>query len=165
MQSLQALPEVHANLGRWESVESPDEPRHDAQIELLVAGRSFMLLIETKKAAYPRDVREVLWQFRDYGRRRPPGRSGDEALPLLVAESISPGAKDLLRTECVGYYDSGGSLFLPAHGAYLYIDRQPPKILAKSVRSLFSGRRAQVLHALLVRHEDWFSVKELAEQA
>ncbi len=165
LQSLQALPEVHANLGSGESVGSPDEPRHDARIELLVAGRSFTLLIEAKKAVYPRDVREVLWHFRDYGRRQSPGWSGGEALPLLVAESISPGAKDLLRTERVGYYDSGGSLFLPAHGAYLYIDRPPPKTLAKSVRSLFSGRRAQVLHALLVRHEDWFGVKELAEQA
>ena len=83
----------------------------------------------------------------------------------MVAESISPGAKDLLRSERVGYYDSGGSLFLPAHGAYLYIDKPPPKTLSKSVRSLFSGRRAQVLHTLLVRHQDWFGVKELAEQA
>lgn len=165
LETLQGLPEVHANLGRWESVGSPDEPRHDAQIELHVAGRSFTLLIEAKKAVYPRDVREVLWQFRDYGRSQPMGKSADEALPLLVAESISPGAKDLLRTERVGYFDSGGSLFLPAHGAYLYIDRPPPKTLAKSVRSLFAGRRAQVLHALLVRHQDWFSVKELAEQA
>src|SRR5260370_22536176 len=82
-----------------------------------------------------------------------------------IAESISPGAKDMLRTERMGYYDSGGSLFLPAHGAYLYIERPPPKTLAKSVRSLFSGRRAQVLHAWLVRHQDWFGVKELAEQA
>ncbi|MBB4596500.1 hypothetical protein [Xanthomonas arboricola] len=165
LETLQGLPEVHANLGRWEPVGSPDEPRHDAQIELHVAGRSVTLLIEAKKAVYPRDVREVLWQLRDYGRSQPIGKSADEPLPLLVAESISPGAKDLLRTERVGYFDSGGSLFLPAHGAYLYIDRPPPKTLAKSVRSLFAGRRAQVLHALLVRHQDWFSVKDLAEQA
>jgi hypothetical protein len=86
-------------------------------------------------------------------------------LPLLVAESISPGAKELLRSERVGYYDSGGSLYLPAPGAYLYIDKPPPKALAKSVRTLFTGRRAQVLHALLVRHQKWFGVTELAQQA
>jgi hypothetical protein len=165
LETLRGLPEVHAHLGSWASVASVDERRHDARIDLHVAGKSFTLLIEAKKSVYPRDVREVLWQFRDFGRSQP-GTGGDnEALPLLVAESISPGAKDLLRTERMGYYDSGGSLFLPAHGAYLYIDRPPPKTLAKSVRSLFSGRRAQVLHALLVQHQDWFGVKELAEQA
>ena len=84
---------------------------------------------------------------------------------LLIAESLSPGAKELLRAERIGYYDSGGSLFLPASGAYVYIDKPPPKTLEKSVRSLFSGRRAQVLHALLVNHEEWFGVTEVAEQA
>jgi hypothetical protein len=51
---------------------------------------------------------------------------------MLVAESISPGAKQLLRAERVAYFDSGGSLFLPARGAYLYIDKPPPKSLARS---------------------------------
>ncbi|WP_435370115.1 hypothetical protein, partial [Acinetobacter baumannii] len=79
--------------------------------------------------------------------------------------SISPGAKELLRSERMGYYDSGGSLYLPASGAYLYVDRPPPKALTKSVRTLFTGRRAQVLHALLVQHQNWFGVTELAQQA
>lgn len=84
---------------------------------------------------------------------------------LLVAESLSPGAKDLLKSERVGYYDSGGGLFLPVPGAYVYIDRPLPKSLEKSVRSLFSGRRAQVLHAFLIHHQDWFGVTEVAERA
>ena len=75
------------------------------------------------------------------------------SLPVLIAESISPGAKELLRAERVGYYDSGGSLYLPARGAYLYVDRPPPKSLSRSMRTLFTGRRAQVLHGLLVRHD------------
>ena len=129
-----------------------------------VAGKPFTLLIETKKAVYPRDVHQVLWQLKEYSYNKQAGKR-DEALALLIAESISPGAKELLRREGVGYYDSGGSLFLPASGAYLYIDRPPPKTLAKSMRALFSGRRAQVLHALLVHHQNWFGVKELAEQA
>jgi hypothetical protein len=56
-------------------------------------------------------------------------------------------------------------MYLPAPGAYFYIDKPPPKTLAKSVRSLFSGRRAQVLHAVLIQHQDWFGVKELAQRA
>ena len=166
LETLQALPEVHASLVSSDPVAlAGADRRHDAQIELQIAGKSFTLLVEAKKTVYPRDARQVLWQFKDFNRNRPTGHGVDEVLLLLVAESISQGAKDLLRSETVGYYDSGGSLFLPAHGAYLYIDKPPPKSLSKSVLSLFSERRAQVLHTLLIRHQDWFGVRELAELA
>lgn len=161
--ALRELPEVEADLDHWESTRQGDRG-YDAQVDLHVAGKSFVLLIEAKKAVFPRDVRQVLWQFREASLGRSAGQ-GEEPFSLLVAESISPGAKELLRSERVGYYDSGGSLYLPARGAYLYIDKPPPKTLAKSMRSLFSGRRAQVLHALLVRHRDWFGVTDLAQQA
>ena len=160
-----ALPEVQAELDHREPAGLAGDRGHDAQIDLHIAGKSFAVLIEAKKAVYPRDVREVLWRFREVGHNRPKAQSGDKAVSVLVAESISPGAKELLRDAHVGYYDSGGSLFLPAPGVYLYIDKPPPKILSKSVRFLFSGRRAQVLHTLLMRHQDWFGGKELAEQA
>ncbi|MDB6100248.1 MAG: hypothetical protein JWO52_247 [Gammaproteobacteria bacterium] len=164
LDSLRELPDVHAELATFEPAPLGAAHEYDAQVELLVAGKSVVLLIEAKKAVYPRDVRQVLWQFRELRHKKPPGRGG-ETQPLLIAESISPGAKELLRAERVGYYDSGGSLFVPARGAFLYIDKPPPKTLEKSVRSLFSGRRAQVLHALLVHHRDWFGVTDIAERA
>ena len=164
LDALRELPEVHADLDRLEPIGSTVDRGHDAQIDLQVAGKSFILLVEAKKAVYPRDVRQVIWQFREARHGRPRGQ-GKEPLSLLVAESISPGAKELLRNEHVGYYDSGGSMYLPAPGAYFYIDKPPPKTLAKSIRSLFSGRRAQVLHAVLIQHQDWFGVKELAQRA
>lgn len=159
LESLRELPDVHAELDALESGASADD-RVDAQIHLNVAGKSIVLLVEVKKTVYPRDVRQVLWQFKSLQH----GRYAD-AQNFLIAESLSPGAKELLRAERIGYYDNGGSLFLPASGAYVYIDKPPPKTLEKSVRSLFSGRRAQVLHALLVNHEEWFGVTEVAEQA
>jgi hypothetical protein len=161
--ALRELPEVEADLDHWEPAKSGDRG-YDAQVDLHVAGKSYVLLIEAKKAVFPRDARQVLWQFREASLGRS-AEQGEEPFSLLVAESISPGAKELLRSERVGYYDSGGSLYLPARGAYLYIDKPPPKTLAKSMRSLFSGRRAQVLHALLVRHDDWFGVTGLAQEA
>ena len=161
--ALRELPEVEADLAQEPAAQHSDRG-YDAQVDLHVAGKPFVLLLEAKKVVFPRDVRQVIWQLRAASHGRPPGQR-ENPLPLLVAESISPGAKELLRSERVGYYDSGGSLYLPAPGAYLYIDKPPPKALAKSVRTLFTGRRAQVLHALLVRHQKWFGVTELAQQA
>lgn len=162
--ALRELPEVEADLDQWEPVGKHDARGYDAKINLHVAGQPFVLLLEAKKTVFPRDVRQVIWHLRaaDLGRY---AEQGEKPLSLLVAESISPGAKELLKSERVGYYDSGGSLYLPAPGAYLYIDKPPPKALTKSVRTLFTGRRAQVLHALLVRHQNWFGVTELALQA
>lgn len=161
--ALRELPEVEADLAQ-EPVGQHSGRRYDAQVDLRVAGQSFVLLLEARKAVFPRDVHQVIWQLRVASHGSAAG-VGENPLPLLVAESISPGAKELLRSERVGYYDSGGSLYLPARGAYLYIDKPPPKALAKSVRTLFTGRRAQVLHALLMQHQNWFGVTDLAQQA
>jgi hypothetical protein len=162
IEALRELPEVRADLDHQQPAGRDDE--HDARVDLNVAGKSIVLLIEAKKSVYPRDVRQVIWGFRG-ANRGPSAGQGEQPLPLLVAESISPGAKELLRNERVGYYDSGGSLYVPAAGAYLYVDKPPPKTVAKAVRALFTGRRAQVIHTLLVQHQDWFGVTELAQRA
>ncbi|THF57202.1 hypothetical protein [Pseudothauera rhizosphaerae] len=162
--ALRELPEVEANLDHWEPVGQRSDRGYDAQVDLHVAGKSFVLLLEVKKTVFPRDVRQAIWRLQASSHGKPTGQ-GDTPLSLLVAESISPGAKELLRSERIGYYDSGGSLYLPAPGAYLYIDKPPPKALTKSVRTLFTGRRAQVLHTLLVHHQSWFGVTKLAQQA
>ena len=164
LETLRGLPEAQAVSS---GVRQPDDPDrgYDARIDLRVGGKAATLLIEVKKALYPRDVRQVLWQLQALARRWPQSTEGRQAVPVLVAESISPGAKDLLRDERVGYYDSGGSLFLPAGNIYVYVDKPPPKRLSRSIRSLFSGRRAQVLHAVLIRPDGWFGVKEIAGQA
>lgn len=157
--TLRGLPEVEAD-----HRESIGKHGYDTQVDLRIAGKPFVLLLEAKKTVFPRDVRQMIWQLRAASH----GKSveqGATPLSFLVAESISPGAKELLKSEHIGYYDSGGSLYLPAPGAYLYIDKPPPKALTKSVRTLFTGRRAQVLHALLVQYQNWFGVTELAQQA
>lgn len=163
IEALRDLPDVQVHIEHRQAVERGDA-KHDARVDLHVAGKSITLLIEAKKSVYPRDVRQVIWRFREASRARS-AEPGEQPLSLLVAESISPGAKELLRNERVGYYDSGGSLYLPAAGAYLYIDKPPPKNVARTARALFEGRRAQVIHALLVQHQGWFGVTELAQRA
>lgn len=165
LKTLEGLPDVHAQPPVLEPARSgPRGPGPDVEISLNVAGQPLTLVVETKKSVYPRDVRQILWQVRQFGALERIAEE-DMLVPLLASESISPGAKELLRKERVGYFDTGGSLYVPAHGAYIFIDKPPPKTLEKSVRGLFRGKRAQVLHTLLMQHEEWFGVKELAEQA
>ena len=165
LEALRALPGVDAEQEPCRRDGLRPDLRLDAQVGLRVAGKPVTLLIEVKKALYPRDVRQILWRFKEFSRRFPQAPQAPEVVFVLIAESISPGAQELLRHEWVGYYDSGGSLFLPAHGLYLYVDKPMTRVLSKALRSLFSRRRAQVLHALLTRPEDWFGVIVLAKRS
>lgn len=160
--TLDQLPEAHAHLPRWQVAVPNKRGRIDAEIDFTVGGSNYLIVVEAKKSLFPRDVRQILWQLQDYARALGHNKS---VIPLLAAESISPGSKELLRSEKVGYFDTGGSLFIPARGAYVYIEKPPPRSLAKSVRSLFSGKRAQVLHTLLHDPKEWSGVTKLAEIA
>jgi DNA-binding transcriptional regulator YhcF (GntR family) len=169
LKTLRTLPDVHGVqiVREASAAERASHARIDAVIDLCVAGKSLELMIEANKSLYPRDARNAFWVWTMKSALAHPveDAQGPERLPMLIATSISPGAKEFLRHEGVGYFDSGGSLFVPAKGAYLYIDKPPPKALAKAIRNLYSGRRAQILHALLNQHDAWVGVKALAEQA
>ncbi len=169
LETLRALPDVRdVQVARETPVaERALHARIDAVIDLRIAGKSLKLMIEASKSLYPRDARNAFWVWAMKNALAHPAEDArsPHRVPMLIATSISPGAKEFLRHEGVGYFDSGGSLFVPAKGAYLYIDKPPPKALAKAIRNLYSGRRAQVLHALLSQHDAWVSVRALAEQA
>ena len=165
LEALRALPGVDAEQEPCQRDGLRPGLRIDAQVGLKVAGKPLTLLIEVKKALYPRDVRQILWRFKEFSGSFLNEPQAPEVVFVLIAESISPGAQELLRQEWVGYYDSGGSLFVPAHGLYLYVDKPMTRALSRSIRSLFSRRRAHVLHALLTRPDDWFGVIALAKRS
>lgn len=169
LETLRALPDVKdVQVVREASVaERSSHARIDAVIDLRIAGTSLELMIEANKSLYPRDARHAFWVWTMKSALAHPAEDarGPERVPMLIATSISPGAKEFLRHEGVGYFDSGGSLFVPAKGAYLYIEKPPPKALAKVIRSLYSGRRAQVLLALLNQRDAWVGVQGLAAES
>ncbi len=135
--------------------------RPDVVMELEYEGSTFRLVIEAKRLLFPRDAREAIWQLRTYLN----GSAGSSAVPVLMAETISPGARQLLRDERVGYFDSSGSLFIPGKGLYVRVDRPASRKEARSLNSPFVGRRAQVLHAVWILGRDWFGVHQIAERA
>lgn len=157
--TLQELPEAKAHAPRWQVAIPGKRGRIDAEIDFSLGQQNYLLVVEAKKSLFPRDVQQALWQLRNYVRAI---NQKKLVVPLLAAKSISPGSKELLRSEKIGYYDTGGSLFIPARGAYVYIEKPPPKSLSKSVRSLFKGKRSQVLHALLHDPKEWFGATKLA---
>jgi hypothetical protein len=158
VQTLRAMPGVEAEMLGADHARTDRGARHDARIAAHFAGRPVTVLVEAKKSAFPRDVHQALWRLKAMA----DGNRSGIVVAVLAADSLSPGAKELLRAEGVGYFDSGGSLYLPADGAYVYIDRPPPKAHVSAMRSLFAERRAQAIHALLVKPGQWFSVKALA---
>lgn len=163
LETLQGLPDVTARLLQRPGIRSGQQG--DAELEVNVTGTTVTVVVELMKTAFPREARQLLGKLSERGISIGlVGRRG-ATVHLLAAESLAPGAKQLLRDEGVGYFDSGGSLFLPAKGAYLLLERPAPKGQARVVRSVFRGRRAQVLQVLLSRPRQWLSNNKLAEQA
>ncbi len=164
LQALQGLPGVRAEV--CEAVQLGEaDLKCDEQVVVRVGGKVATLLTEAKKEIYPRDARQMVWRSREIVRRSSHPVKAQQQVYFLIARSISPGAKDILRNERVGYYDSGGSLFLPASNIYVCVDKPLPKGMSRSIRSVFSGRRAQVLHAILLRNGESFGVTDIAKQA
>jgi hypothetical protein len=93
---LQTLPGVHASVALREPTSAANDRGYDAEIDVSIAGKSLTLLVETKKTVYPRDVRQALWRIKSLANRS--ARPNSDSVLVLAAESLSPGAKDLLRT-------------------------------------------------------------------
>ena len=120
------------------------------------------LAIEIKREAFPRDIKNALWQLDEY-QRAVQGRQ--DVIPVVVAHNLSPGARELLRSRNVAFYDASGSLFLRRGDVVVNIDRPAPPAPRSRPGSLFAGAREQVIHALLHSHGKWITGKDLAEQA
>jgi hypothetical protein len=156
--ALNAIPHVQASSSL--EMAPAQSYRVDAVMHVVVAGHALQLTIDTVQDVYPRDASRLLWA-------RSPTEQPDSPswVFMLAARAISPGAREVLRRESIGYFDSGGSLFISAGPIYILIDKPPPKAIARSIRSVFVGRRAHVLQLLLLHPEQWFNGSQLARQA
>jgi hypothetical protein len=160
--AISALPQGEAWIEGREVAIGP-RGRVDAVINAKVAGRPLQLVVEAKREAFPRDVRETIWQLRNYLAHLPDGAR--EVVPFLVARAISPGARDILREEGVGFYDLGGTLYIPAKHTFIHIDRPPPRKSSKVFDSVFQGQKARVAQEVFNRRTEWLNVKEIAKDA
>jgi hypothetical protein len=131
----------------------------DIVIEARVQGGRWVIPVEVKKLAYPRDLRQTIWNF---DRFREAHTDNRQVVPVFIADFISEGARDTLKSHGVGFYDSSGSFYLNKN-QYL-IDIQRPHLTTKKTEAidLFTDAREMVIHALLQHRGAWFSGEELS---
>lgn len=113
--------------------------------------------------AYPRDIREAVWRLDAYKQSAP---SAAEPILLVAAESLSAGAKDLLRKRGVAYFERNGTLFLRWRNWLVNIER-PTVATARrgDAFALFTEARELVVHALLRHGSEWLTGTALADLA
>lgn len=135
--------------------------RLDLVLTLSVDDKHVDLPVEILRHAYPRDIREAVWRLGEYAE----GNHNGQLIPLVAAESLSPGAKDMLRKRGIGYFELSGSLYLRWRTWLIDIERPGPPSSKKLRSALFTESREMVVHALLINRNKWMTGVELAEQA
>lgn len=133
----------------------------DLVVTARIKGERASLVIEAKSSGYPRDVMNAAWQLAALREESWP----HPLVPVVAAPSISKSSRSILKDEKIGYWDSGGSLFLELPWALYWIDRPAPRMERHNRIDIFRGRATQVLHAMLLRPETRWHVQELADHA
>jgi DNA-binding MarR family transcriptional regulator len=156
---LKALPNVKLTKIK-ESFEKADTDIN-ARIQFKINDKkSVDLLIQVKLAGYPRDLERISQVIKE----KLQVTKNKESVPVIISRSVSPGSRKLLQEQGVGYFDAGGSLYIPYSDGVFYIDRAAPQT-ERSLQNLYEGRSAQVLQVLLAEPEREWHVNELAELA
>lgn len=163
VEAIDAIPDVHAWLMDREII-ADNGARADGLVEMHINDVPHLLLVEAKKQIFPRDARQIAWQAEKFI-RGVDDPSVAKAIPFVVAEALSPGAREVLREEKIGYYDTGGSLYVPITGAYIYIDKPAPKQMKQQSLAVFKGARSRVLKALFHKGREPTNVKEIGSLA
>ena len=156
------LIETLKGAAKW-SVEQPEfdvrisDHEHERADVVVRVGGGRLLLVEMKAGGYPRDVRDSIFQLRDYKQALKDHGAETEVLPIFVSEHITENARELLRRHGVGYFDSSGSLHLEAENLLIHMDRPANKPVQRRVQSVFTGAREQILLTLFAALPAWRS--------
>lgn len=135
----------------------------DGAVLIQAPSKSLLVIVEVKREVYPRDLRNAVYQLR---RKMPDLHTSHQAIGLLAAGALSPGAKAELRDMNIASFELGGSLYLRHDGWFINIEKPSPRS-RKSTQGidLFTEARESVVHALLKNSHKWLTGTELAEQA
>jgi hypothetical protein len=128
--------------------------RLDARFTLkLPHGKQSEIALEALKDAYPRNVRFASEHLSAYNRSR---KKGEDAILFVIAEHLSPGAREFLRGLGINYYDASGTLYFQHLTWLIDIEKAPKSRSPRRPAVLFTGAREQVIHAALMH---WSTTK------
>ncbi|RKP46147.1 type IV toxin-antitoxin system AbiEi family antitoxin [Pararobbsia silviterrae] len=132
----------------------------DVVVELAAGDMPVEVAVEVIRFAYPRDVQRAVWKLDEYKRvsERP-----EDLMLFVAAESLSPGAKALLRRHGIGYFERNGNLFLRWRDWLINIERPNLPSIKTEALSLFTDSRERVIHALLIHRNEWITAAHLAD--
>ena len=154
--SVRSLPDVYINSASREALLAGR--RYDLLVTAEFKGQPARLVVEAKSNGYPRDIQAALSQL-GHVREEP---SPIPLIPVVIAPAITQSSRTLLRSNKVGFWDTGGSLYLETPNAYFWIDRPLPAGKARKLTNVFRGNATQVLHAMLLQPERAWHVHDLA---
>lgn len=124
--------------------------------------------IEALDSAYPRDAQMLMERFAARARYL----AGADEVPIVVATYLSSGTQKLLRDGHINFYEVTSGTLYYRHGLrHIDIQRESKEpVEQRKIRSVFSGAREQVVHALLEHwrregDEAWVSGADLADMA
>ena len=130
----------------------------DLEVRLELDGQQHTLIVEMKANGQPRYAREAILQLKSIA-----GHSHPPATPVLVAPFLSPSTRELCTQEGVSYLDLEGNARLAFGSVYLEISTpHTPPVARRESKSLFKGRSAQVLRALLSFPNRTWKLSELS---
>ncbi|QCP48069.1 hypothetical protein FAZ95_02020 [Trinickia violacea] len=143
--------------------ERPDGQRRlDLLLDVRMPDCDLTLAVEILRQGYPRDVRNAVWQLSEYQLF---AKDRGRIAAFVVAEALSPGARQVLREHGIGYFDSSGSLYMKIGDRLIDIDRPQKMSRTTRVTSIFRGAREQVVHTLLHEGNAWLTGLEIAERS
>lgn len=160
--SLAAIPGTHLGEISFEPGIS-GRLRPDVIFQLMIGDQEISVIAETRGDVFPRDAREVVWQLKQY--QKDLASSNQHFVPMIIARSVSDGARSFLQEEHVAYYDLSGSLYISIGDTLVLIDKPKSKRIRRKDVNIFKGTRAQVLHALFARTDEWVSGSVIADEA
>jgi hypothetical protein len=160
--SLAAIPGAHLGEISFEP-EMSSRQRPDVIFQLTMGDREVSIVAETRGDVFPRDAREVVWQLKQH--QKDLASSNQHVVPMIIARSVSDGARSFLRDERVAYSDLSGSFYIGIGDTFVLIDKPKSKRIRRKDVNIFKGTRAQVLHALFVRTDEWVSGLDIADEA
>ncbi|MFC2971006.1 type IV toxin-antitoxin system AbiEi family antitoxin [Azotobacter bryophylli] len=121
------------------------------------------LVFSIKKDVYPRDVRDAMWDLQSQQSRM---KNPSEVVLIMLADHLSKGAREELKSRGMSFFDSSGTLFLKHRNWLINIEKakSSTKGISREL-DVFKGSREMVVHALLHMGRDWFHGQEVVDMS